>query len=227
MEEQQGPPVNGVSIPTPSLQKSLWVRNLSLSEANSLLQKHHYLGAVRTASLCFGHDEGCTVWGTLRSRGLDAALRSKGFSAVELIRMVGVSDHAWAMSSLLSVSSRLLFKQSDFGVLVTYADRQQGHDGHTYLAANWTQIQDAQPDGFNWFLDGKLVSRKRFFGEFGSSAWDVVKQAYGDRIQRQPDVPKARFLRVRHQNELSDVLQTCLKKKTWGAARLKQYTNPT
>ncbi len=211
------------SNPTPPLQKSPLVRTLSLQEANILLEKYHYLGPVRTASLCLGHEEGCTVWGTLRSRGLDSALRLSGFQAIELIRMVGSPFHTWAMSSLLSISSKLIFKQKGFDALITYADKEQGHTGSTYLAANWIKIQDAQPDGFTWYLDGNRVSRKRFFNEFGSSSWETVQTAYGSRIRRELDIPKSRFILPKNREYTEEILHACLKKKTWGLKRTKSF----
>ena len=223
MVEQSNQSTDSGSNPTPPLQKTPTVRILGLKEANVLLAKHHYLGPVRTATLCFGHDEGCTVWGTLRSRGLDSALRIFGFRSLELIRMVGVPSHLWATSSLLSVSSKLVFKQTEFDVLVTYADKEQGHDGATYLASNWIRIQDAQPDGFTWYLDGKRVSRKKFFNEFGSSSWEIVQAAYGDRVKRELDIPKSRFILPKNRNKTDELLHACLKKKTWGINRTNAF----
>lgn len=220
--EHPGPPGEGGSIPTSPLQKTPWVVPITLQEANDLL-KHHYLGPVRSASACFGHGEGCTVWGVPRSRAVHDNMRACGFDLTELVRMVGVPGHKWATSSLLSHSIRCLFQSGVFNSAITYADREVFHTGATYLAANWLQIENAQPDGFTWWLDGLRVSRKRFYKEFGSSAVDLVKATYGDRLQLVPDIPKKRFIFLKDWTRLEEAQAALKKIKTWGARRLKQY----
>jgi len=210
------------SIPTSPLQKSPHVDMISLEKANTLLQ-HHYLGPVRTATLCCGHDEGCTVWGVLRSRAIHARLRDLGFEPIELIRMVGIPNHKWATSSLLSHSLKVMFEQTTFDLAITYSDREVGHTGATYKASNWLQIEDAQPDGFLWVLDGKRVSRKTFYAELGTSNIEAVKKVYGDRLLLVPDVPKKRFIFLKNWIRLESALTGLKKKKTWGKNRIKKW----
>jgi hypothetical protein len=213
---------SGGSIPTSPLQKSPWVTLITLREANALLV-HHYLGPVRSAIICFGHEEGCTVWGVPRSRSVHDNMRAAGFSLIELVRMVGIPGHKWATSSLLSHSVWCLFSAGNFDSAITYADREAFHTGATYLAANWRQIEDAQPDGFTWWLDGGRVSRKRFYKEFGSSAIERVKAIYGDRLRLVPDVPKKRFIFLRDWGRLNNAESAMKKIKTWGVRRVKQH----
>jgi hypothetical protein len=197
---------------------------VSLELANRLLSKYHYLGPVRSATAIFGHAEGVTVWGVLRSRALHSSLRLADFSPVELIRMVGVPGHRWAMSSLMAVSLRFL--RSRFDCFITYADRQAGHTGKVYLAANWKAFpEDAQPDGYVWRLDGAIVSRKRFFSELGTSQISQVKKKYGYRLSLEPDVPKRRFFYLLERNRETQFLAAAKKKKTWGARRTLNYEN--
>lgn len=210
--------------PTPALQKSPLVSQVSLAHSNSLLKSYHYLGPVRTASCCFGHDEGVTVWGVMRSRIWAQRLKAAGFRPLELIRMVGKENHTWATSSLLSHSVRQLFKLGLADCLVTYADRKAGHSGKVYLAANWQRAQqDSQPDGFVWRLDGKIVSRKRFYAELGTSSIDAVKVAYGDRISLEPDVPKLRFFYLQESTRLAEFQAATTKVKTWGLRRTTEH----
>lgn len=214
---------SGGSSPTTALLKTPQVGRIHLTDANVMLFNHHYLGPVKTASFCYGHLEGCTVWGVLRSAAVHKRLREAGFNPIELIRMVGVPEHDWAMSSLLSHSLKLLFQSTTFDCAITYADRQAGHSGATYRAANWIQIQDAQPDGFTWLLDGKRVSRKRFYGELGTSNVEAVRKVYGDRIELVPDVPKRRFIRLRDPSRLDNAIVALSKRKTWGAKRIREF----
>jgi hypothetical protein len=195
------------------------VERITLGDANELLGLYHYLGAVRTASAAFGHSEGCTVWGVMRSRAWHARLVAAGFAPIELIRMVGAPGHNWSTSSLLAKSAKLL---SQHDVFVTYADEMQGHSGATYRAANWQELpQRAQPDGWVWRLDGKIVPRRSFGSSCGSQAFDVVKAAYGDRLTRELDVPKRRFYFIRDARRVPEFLAASVKVKTWGASRCK------
>lgn len=194
------------------------VARVTLADANRLLDAHHYLGGLRTATLALGHEEGATMWGVLRSRGWDAKLRAAGFKAIELVRMVGIPGHRWATSSLLASSTKTVLREYD--VVVTYADPMAGHSGAVYRAANWVELpQRAQPDGWVWRLDGRVVSRKRFYGEFGTSAYETVAAHYGARLSREPDVPKRRFYRLRDPRRAREFLVASVKVKTWGAAR--------
>ena len=222
VEQLSNQTAGGGSIPTPSLQKSPRVKIISLKKANELL-KHHYLGAVRTAQLCFGHEEGCTVWGVPRSISVQKRMRDAGFEPIELVRMVGIPGHLWATSSLLAHSMRLLFKTSNFDSAITYADREVGHTGNTYLAANWLQVEDAQPDGSTWWLDGKRVSRKRFFNEFGTTKYEIVKTKYGKRLVVTPDIPKKRFIFLKEWTRVDAAQKALKKEKTWGAKRLLEF----
>lgn len=216
-------PSGGGSNPTPALQKSPHVCRIPLAQANELL-RFHYLGPVRTATVCFGHAEGATVWGVLRSRLWDIRLREAGFKTLELIRMVGMPKHGWATSSLLSYSVREIFKLGISDCLVTYADRMQGHSGKVYLAANWKPCEeDGQPDGYVWRLDGEIVSRKRFFGEFGTQKISVVRAHYGDRLTLERDVPKLRFFRLHDPSLESQFHLATKKRKTWGKSRLAEF----
>ena len=214
-------PEEGGSIPTSPLQKSPRVTPISLREANLLL-RFHYLGPVKSAIVCFGHDEGCTVWGVPRSRIVHDKMRAANFELIELIRMVGIPAHKWATSSLLSHSARCLFATTKFDAAVTYSDREANHTGATYLAANWLQTEDAQPDGYTWFFDGKLVSRKRFYKELGSSSLALVRQKYGDRLKTVPDVPKKRFILLKDLGRTDEARTTLKKIKTWGKARTEK-----
>lgn len=215
---------DGGASPTPALHSSPKVAQIRLDEANSLLARYHYLGPVRTATICFGSGEGATVWGVMRSPGWFKKLREAGFNSLELIRMVGIDGHKWATSSLLSHSVRQIFRTSSFDALVTYADRQAKHTGNVYLAANWNRLpQDAQPDGFIWRLDGKIVSRRRFFNEFGTSKIQTVKDKYGGRLTTELDMPKRRFYYLKNRNLEAKFLSASIKKVTWGAARTRIF----
>lgn len=202
------------------LVKSPKVVEIGKQEANRLLDEHHYLGGVRTATKWLGHGEGCTVWGVMRSRTWHEKLVKAGFNPIELVRMVGVEDHTWATSSMLAQSVKWLMANTGHDTFVTYADPMQGHNGSVYLAANWLRLpQDAQPDGFVWRLDGEIVSRKRFYAELGTSAIGKVREVYGERITLEPDVPKKRFCFVRDMRRMEEFITTSKKVKTWGAAR--------
>lgn len=198
---------------------------IPLSQANAMLNQWHYLGGLRSATLCLGFEGGCTVWGVMRSRAWYKSLIDQGFKPLELIRMVGEPRHTWATSSLLAESNKLVFAQTDTDCLITYADPLQNHTGAVYRAANWKELPErAQPDGYTWKLDGKTVSRKRFYAEFGSSAFEKVQAVYGDRIIRIPDIPKSRFVFLKNWKKYEELLSSSKKKKTWGAARIRELT---
>lgn len=205
------------------LTKAMNVSKISLNEANILLDEYHYLGGVRTATLAIGNWEGCTVWGVMRSRAWHKKLKDAGFNPLELVRMVGAEGHKWGMSSMLAQSIDFIRKNTEYDSVVTYADPMQQHDGMVYKASNWRRLpQDSQPDGYLWKLDGKIVSRKRFYAELGTSAIDVVREKYGDRLVLELDAPKPRFYFLFSKKRNDDFVKASRKVKTWGASRTKK-----
>ena len=195
VEQQPFPVVSSGSSPTSPLQltKTPVVRELTPREANSMLEKWHYLGKCPAIIFAVGHEEGCCVFSTPRSRIMQQ--KYKPSKLIELVRMVGKPGHTFAMTSLMSVAAKFA-KNKGWDVIVTYSDPYAGHTGNVYRAAGYEDVGLVCKDGHPLiFLDGKLTAPKTFYGRHGTQSIPKLKEIYGDRLLTQPKPLKSKFIK--------------------------------
>jgi hypothetical protein len=165
------------------------VSSLTAIEANTLLTRWHYLGPVRGVIAAFGHDEGCLVFTNLRSR----VLESRHPKSIELARMVGVDNHTWAMSSLMSKVMKEV-RLLGYTRCYTYSDPLAGHNGMVYLAAGWVDDGVISKDGHPLlFIDGKRISPRTLYDRHGTQSVPFLRGLYGERLRTEPKPLKHRF----------------------------------
>lgn len=182
------------------VKKSPPIRCLSDDEANSMLEKWHYLGEVRSIIAAYGHDEGCCVFTNPRSRYLQKNSRKKtkielarpANKIIELARMVGKPNHEWAMTSLMAQCLKRV-QRLGYERIITYADPYNQNDGTVYRAGNWKYVGESVPSVI-FILDGKRVSSKGMYDKHGTQSRSVMKRIYGDRIQFEYGPPKPRYI---------------------------------
>ncbi len=183
----------GGAAPTQPLQKTPTVGRLTAAEVNVLLTAWHYLGPVIGIIAAYGHHEGCCVFTNCRSRHY---AKNACVPVLELARMVGIDNHIWAMSSLMSQSVKQL--RHDFPEvrrLVTFADPTVGHSGNVYRSANWIDEGLVPPAGNPVFwLDNKIISPRTLYDRHGTQARTVMQEIYGDRLIMRKRQPKRRFI---------------------------------
>jgi hypothetical protein len=169
------------------------VHELSSKEANKMLEDWHYLGKCPAIIFAVGHDEGCCVFSTPRSRVMQQ--KYKPAKLIELVRMVGKPGHTFAMTSLMAQSAREA-KKRGYDVIVTYSDPWAGHTGNVYRAAGYEDMglvcKDEHP---LIFLDGKLTAPKTFYGRHGTQSIPKLKEIYGERLSTKPKPLKSKFIK--------------------------------
>lgn len=75
--------------------------------------------------------------------------------AVELIR-VALNGKQEVTSKVVSLGLKLLKKNNPLVKLViSYADKEQNHNGIIYQATNWYYIGDSESSGVEYFINGK------------------------------------------------------------------------
>lgn len=170
--------------------KSPPVVRITPQDANRMLEDWHYLGAATAIIVAYGNGEGCLAFGNCRSR----VYQAKNPKAVELVRMAAKPGHRWSMSSFMAMGTRLLRKDTDYDIVVTYADPNAGHDGAVYRAANWEFDGLFHPGHHEFYIDGKRVSPRTLYDRHGTQSVLKMREIYGDRLATKPTVPKARFI---------------------------------
>lgn len=75
---------------------------------------------------------------------------------VELVR-IALRDHATPVSKIAAIAIRILKKSNpNVRLIVSFADRSQGHHGGIYQAGNWVYSGEGQPATF-YMIKGKLT----------------------------------------------------------------------
>jgi len=175
------------------LAKSPEVYRISSQLANKMLKMWHYLGPVYGIKFAYGHTEGCLVFTNLRARKLEEKLRQIDLKPIELARMCGMPGHTWAMSSLMSKSIKLLKKDSDTNIIITYADPFAKHDGMVYKANNWIFDCDSSSE-LVIYLDNRRISRRTLYDMCGTSSIPILEEIYGNRLDIKGKIKKKRFV---------------------------------
>jgi len=167
-----------------------------------MLEKWHYLGRCPAIIFAVGHEDGCCVFSTPRSRVMQE--KYKPLKLIELVRMVGSPGHKFAMSSLMAVAAREA-KKRGYDVIVTYSDPYAGHTGQVYRAAGYEDDGPIGKDGHPLiFLDGKLVAPKTFYGRHGTQSIPKLKEIYGSRLETKSKPLKNRIMKWLVQKQKQD-----------------------
>lgn len=75
---------------------------------------------------------------------------------VELVR-IALRDHATPVSKIAAIAIRMLKKSNpNVRLIVSFADRSQGHHGGIYQAGNWVYNGEGQPATF-YMINGKMT----------------------------------------------------------------------
>lgn len=167
---------NGGSIPTAPLLKREWeVRVCHLDLAQSLVRRFHYsAGGSNTAVLTCGLwrrdswlDCDCAgaSWWLPPTKTAGASVSPENPQGVlALSRLVVVPDAPRNSCSFLIRHSMRFIDRDRWPVLLTYADKWQGHAGGIYKAlrdAGWQEDGETKPEPTYRNKSGRMMSRKR------------------------------------------------------------------
>lgn len=151
--------------------KSFAFRVGMTDEANALVVAHHYSRRPPANVQCVGtwHEQG----GLFGDYG--EAVAACFFSIpptrwsedlLELTRLVRRPDVMVPLTGLISATCRHVAKSRDFDLLVSFADKTQGHHGGIYQAASWhyAGARDRR-------MDGVLINGTFYPGRTCNSLW--------------------------------------------------------
>jgi 5-methylcytosine-specific restriction endonuclease McrA len=109
------------------------------AEADPLLEKHHYLGPIKSgafSAIVVGVDDGRVVAAQVWRRPTSRRLPSDG-SWLELSRWCLTPEAGPNAGSRQHAAAVKLLKSRVVTTLVSYSDPSQGHTGSLYRACNW------------------------------------------------------------------------------------------
>lgn len=126
----------------------------------------HYskaISASKTVKFGVWEDDkfiGCVLF----ARGASPALhKSVGVSVLECCELtrVALTTHKTPVSKILSVCLNMLKKHCpNLKIVVSYADKDQGHHGGIYQATNWLYLGSSKPGVAHWIINGKQIHDK-------------------------------------------------------------------
>lgn len=154
--------------------EAIHVLPIQAREAEPWLLKKHYARRVPSIAHAFGlYREnilcGVVTYGIPANNNLNIVA---GFPCLELNRLC-VEDAAPKNSASLLVGRSLKIIPSPT-VVVSYADRDQGHVGYIYQATNWLYTGLGAGD-VEFEKDGKRSHRKALFNIFGTGSREVLE----------------------------------------------------
>ena len=122
----------------------------------------HYSGCLPMGKLVkvgaweYGKFIGVVIFGRGATPNLGKPYGLNQTECVELVR-IALRDHATPVSKIAAIAIRMLKKSNpNVRLIVSFADRSQGHHGGIYQAGNWFYNGEGQPATF-YMIKGKLT----------------------------------------------------------------------
>lgn len=153
------------------LSKSDWeVRSVDIGVAERLVTAIHYAkGASNTATYLHGlfpkgafFNEECmgVAWWIPPTKSAALATYPANWEGVLCLSRLAIDPRVPRNGCSFLVSrSRRLIDRERWPCLLTYADTWRGHEGHIYLADNWTRVGLTKPER-TYVREGRMLARK-------------------------------------------------------------------
>ena len=184
--------------PRRSTLKRIEVREVSLPDVRSLIEREHYTHSVpAAASHAFGIYLGTRLEGaailTPGARNAHRLLQGGRPEDVITLSRLWLSDRLPrnSESRVIGVIVRALRDEGPARVLVTFADPAAGHDGTIYRAAGFRYLGRTEPEAAI-LVEGRATHPRSAFSAFGSNDIDHLRRT-GVRAIRARTVPKHRY----------------------------------
>jgi hypothetical protein len=166
---------------------------INYQTASRIVETYHYAHRVPSIVLAIGMyvDDvlaGVITYGIPPNRNVLGCCGEEYIpNALELNRLfvfdwAGRNSESW----LVGQSFRWL-RETDYFILVSYADSGYNHTGYIYQATNWFYTGLSAGDT-EWIISGKVYHRKNVYNEFGtSSKRELEGQGHKVIIRKQGD----------------------------------------
>jgi hypothetical protein len=191
-----------------SFKERFYIKEIPKHKAIDMVKKHHYLHRAPPISYCFGlfdRDQiltegvleptekmiGCVTFGIPASHGLCAAIcGEKHFrNVIELNRLFIFDGTPQNVESFL-VSNSIQLLPEPYDIIVSYADRFEGHTGIIYQSTNFLYT-GMSSETTEWELDGKAKHSRHLTDDMDMN---TLKEFYGDRLKEGRKSRKHRYI---------------------------------
>jgi len=177
------------------------VKSIDYQDCKEWFLKKHYLKRLPSISFCFGLYEneiliGVCSFGNAIPLTMKRSICGKEYEGLvyELNRLILNDNHYKnAPSFFVSQCLNMLPKPT---IVVSYADKSQGHNGYIYQATNfiYAGLSHTQKD---WVIRGEEKKHSRTLMDefaFQPNRIQLLKEKYGDRLYQVQRQPKHRYI---------------------------------
>lgn len=177
------------------------VKSIDYQDCKEWFLKKHYLKRLPSISFCFGlYDDinliGVCSFGNAVPLTMKRSICGENYEHLvyELNRLIVIDNHVKNMTSYFV--SQCLKKLPQPLIIVSYADKSQGHNGYIYQATNFIYLglSHTQKD---WKIKGKENKHSRTLMDefaFTKNRIELLKEKYGDRLYQVQREPKHRYV---------------------------------
>lgn len=137
-------------------------KEVALSEVRNFIETFHYSKSVNgcKVSHCFAAYEngkliGASLYGQLSTTAWKKYATTES-AVIELRRLVTINKSKNLLSKFLSWQIRYLKKNSNYEMIISYADPYYGHVGYIYQATNWQYLGLTNSDILLKTPEGKI-----------------------------------------------------------------------
>jgi hypothetical protein len=119
----------------------------------------------------------------------------KDTEAAELVRVALAPGRAHPTSQCVAISLKLLHRQSPgLKLVVSYANRGQGHVGTIYQAGGWIYLGTSEQSYIK--VKGKIEHPRTLYDRFGRNGQSIpwLRQHVDPRAERVPMAPKLKYV---------------------------------
>jgi len=157
----------------------------SSDAAKYACEKWHYSGTVPPVKpLKIGvWENGSYIGVVIYSRGATPNIGSPyGLDQTEVCELtrIALDDHETPVSRIISISLKLLRDRCPgIGLVVSFADPKQDHDGTVYQAANWYYEGQGDKDLYIE-IDGDIHHPRTVYSKYGTQSVEKLQASLGD-----------------------------------------------
>jgi len=207
--------------------KECIIRKERIQYVKNFILKHHYSKCTSSAMFWFGFYFKNRLIG-VASFGHPTGKRQRKYyypenpmKLLELRRLCLIDETPKnAESRFISLCIKYLRDNTDYEAILSLADPFVGHTGIIYKASNFEYLgKTAVPGNPIYIIDGKQEHPRNLYAKHGTSAKEIIKKIYGDRVKIEKRTPKLAYIyRIKRKK-----LRVNNRKKINGFGQLKLF----
>lgn len=136
---------------------------------------------------------GCVIYGLGSNYNLSKIVGMKGNQVCELVR-VALTGHVTPVTRIISITlKKLAMFVPGIEAVISYADKDQGHEGIIYKAGNWQRIGGLVTDE-HYLLFGKRIHPRTCVARYGTRSIPWIKKNIDKNVEKIKTKGKIRYI---------------------------------